>query len=166
MEQELPSLPGAVFNLTPLFDSLIRSSAFGMDSSRPHTEAAGPNSQPRSQRRSPCWPSFASTCASPIGRRIPVESGRRERVVTSCLHFVSTCIHFSENRRAETPCQAQKIVCGQFMGPANVLVECALRRHVESSGGTPDRRCSSQPEALGAVQEVTIGLKHSKRRLR
>jgi hypothetical protein len=48
---------------------------------------------------------------------------------------------------------------------AIVLVVCALRRHVESSGGNPDRRSSSQPEALGAVQEVTIGLKHSKKRL-
>ena len=47
----------------------------------------------------------------------------------------------------------------------NVLVVCALKRHVESSGGNPDRRCSSQPEALGAAQEVTNGLKHSKTRL-
>jgi hypothetical protein len=46
------------------------------------------------------------------------------------------------------------------------LVVCALKRHVESSGGNPDRRCSSQPEALGADQEVTNGLKHSKKRLR
>jgi hypothetical protein len=42
---------------------------------------------------------------------------------------------------------------------------CALKRHVESSGGNPDRRGSSQPEALGAAQEVTNGLKHSKTRL-
>ena len=48
---------------------------------------------------------------------------------------------------------------------ANVIM-CALPRHVESSGANPDRRCSSQPEALGAVQEVTNGLKHSKKRLR
>ena len=46
-----------------------------------------------------------------------------------------------------------------------VLVVCALRRHIESSGGNPDRRSSSQPEALGADQEVTNGLKHSKKRL-
>jgi hypothetical protein len=46
------------------------------------------------------------------------------------------------------------------------VVVCALRRHVESSGANPDRRCSSQPEALGAVQEVTNGLKHSKKRPR
>jgi len=32
-------------------------------------------------------------------------------------------------------------------------------------GENPDRRCSSQPEALGADQEVTNGLKHSKKRL-
>ncbi len=47
-----------------------------------------------------------------------------------------------------------------------MLVVCALKRHVESSGGNPDRRDSSQPEALGADQEVTNGLKHSKTRLR
>jgi hypothetical protein len=47
-----------------------------------------------------------------------------------------------------------------------LVVVCALQRHVESSGANPDRRCSSQPEALGAVQEVTNGLKHSKIRLR
>ena len=52
------------------------------------------------------------------------------------------------------------------VGHMSRLVVCALRRHVESSGESPDRRCSSQPEALGAVQEVTIGLKHSKKRLR
>jgi len=46
-----------------------------------------------------------------------------------------------------------------------VLVVCALRRHIESSGGNPDRRSSFQPEALGADQEVTRGLKHSKKRL-
>ena len=46
------------------------------------------------------------------------------------------------------------------------VVVCALLRHVESSGATPDRRSSSQPEALGAVQEVMNGLKHSKKRLR
>ncbi len=46
------------------------------------------------------------------------------------------------------------------------VVVCALLRHVESSGATPDRRSSSQPEALGAVQEVTNGLKHFKKRLR
>ena len=40
-----------------------------------------------------------------------------------------------------------------------------LERHIESSGGNPDRRSSSQPEALGADQEVTNGLKHSKKRL-
>jgi len=40
-----------------------------------------------------------------------------------------------------------------------------LERHIESSGVNPDRRCSFQPEALGADQEVTNGLKHSKRRL-
>jgi len=41
-----------------------------------------------------------------------------------------------------------------------------LPRHLESSGVNPDRRCSSQPEALGAVQEVTNGLKHSKKQPR
>ena len=45
------------------------------------------------------------------------------------------------------------------------FVVCALPRHVESSGAIPDRRSSSQPEALGAVQEVTNGLKHSQKRL-
>ena len=45
------------------------------------------------------------------------------------------------------------------------FVVCALPRHVESSGANPDRRCSSQPEALGADQEVTNGLKHSKKRV-
>ena len=45
------------------------------------------------------------------------------------------------------------------------VVVCALTRHIESSGVNPDRRCSSQPEALGAVQEVTNGLKHFKKRL-
>jgi len=40
-----------------------------------------------------------------------------------------------------------------------------LARHIKSSGENPDRRCSSQPEALGADQEVTNGLKHSKKRL-
>lgn len=44
-------------------------------------------------------------------------------------------------------------------------VVCALPRRLESSGGNPDRRYSSQPEALGAVQEVTSGLKHSQKRL-
>lgn len=42
---------------------------------------------------------------------------------------------------------------------------CALPRHVESSGANPDRQCSSQPEALGAVQEATNELKHFKKRL-
>jgi hypothetical protein len=51
-------------------------------------------------------------------------------------------------------------VCGR-----SGLVVCALERHIESSGVNPDRRCSSQPEALGADQEVTNGLKHSKKRL-
>jgi hypothetical protein len=50
--------------------------------------------------------------------------------------------------------------------PLTDVVVCALLRHVESSGATPDRRSSSQPEALGAVQEVMNGLKHSKKRLR
>jgi len=40
-----------------------------------------------------------------------------------------------------------------------------LGRHIESSGESPDRRCSSQPESLGADQEATNGLKHSKKRL-
>jgi len=51
-------------------------------------------------------------------------------------------------------------------GPLAHVIVCALARHVESSGANPDRRRSSQPEALGAVQEVTNGLKHSKKRLR
>ena len=53
-----------------------------------------------------------------------------------------------------------------FRNALSMFVVCALKRHVESSGANPDRRCSSQPEALGAVQEVTNGLKHSKKRLR
>ena len=55
---------------------------------------------------------------------------------------------------------------GLLQGALAQIVMCALSRHVESSGANPDRRCSSQPEALGAVQEVTNGLKHSKKRLR
>jgi len=66
----------------------------------------------------------------------------------------------------KTPVKQKKTRFSRFIGPGNGLVECALKRHVESSGGNPDRRCSSQPEALGADQEVTNGLKHSKIRLR
>jgi hypothetical protein len=86
--------------------------------------------------------------------------------VTLCLHFVTTGSHFRQGHLPGDPCQAQKTRFLRFIGPGNVLVECALKRHVESSGGNPDRQCSSQPEALGAAQEVTNGLKHSKTRLR
>jgi hypothetical protein len=50
-------------------------------------------------------------------------------------------------------------------GALTDVIVCALLRHVESVGANPTRRCSSQPEALGAVQEATNGLKHSKTRL-
>ena len=45
------------------------------------------------------------------------------------------------------------------------VVVCALLRCGEPSGVIPDRRKASQPEALGAYQEATNGLKHSQRRL-
>ena len=40
------------------------------------------------------------------------------------------------------------------------VVVCALLRRIDSTGENPVRRCSSQPEAPGAAQEVTNGLKH------
>lgn len=74
------------------------------------------------------------------------------------------------HRQATGPLRSAAIVVlAPHRRPANqplaIIVLCALLRHVESSGGNPDRQCSSQPEALGAVQEETNGLKHSKKRL-
>jgi len=78
-----------------------------------------------------------------------------------CLHTTE----FPQKRTFQNPCQEQIMSADLSIGPNIVLVECALLRHIESSGENPDRRCSSQPEALGADQEVTNGLKHFKKRL-
>jgi hypothetical protein len=50
-------------------------------------------------------------------------------------------------------------------GPLGRAVVCALLRRGGSSGGSPDRRMASPPEALGADQEATNDLKHPQRRL-
>jgi hypothetical protein len=63
-----------------------------------------------------------------------------------------------------TPC-SRKLV-GKYRELVGKRTCCVcLARHIESSGENPDRWCSSQPEALGVDQEVTNGLKHSKKRL-
>jgi hypothetical protein len=79
------------------------------------------------------------------------------------------CVQHGRPRTCRLTAQEQPVFSADRLMPKCSLcgvVVCALLRHVESSGATPDRRSSSQPEALGAVQEVMNGLKHSKKRLR
>ena len=85
----------------------------------------------------------------------------RDILIPLCLRQAKS----PQKRIFSNPHQAQIIGADLRIGPDIVLVVCALLRHIESSGENPDRRYSSQPEAHGADQEVTNGLKDSKKRL-
>ena len=78
-----------------------------------------------------------------------------------CLHSHKSC----SKLRFSVPLSSAKNAVFKIYRPGNRPCCVCLGRHVESSSVNPDRRCSSQPEALGADQEVTNGLKHSKKRL-
>jgi hypothetical protein len=49
---------------------------------------------------------------------------------------------------------------GDAQGALGLIVRCALTRRVDHLGANPARQLSLQPEAPGADQEATNGLKH------
>jgi hypothetical protein len=68
---------------------------------------------------------------------------------------------------AAVTAREERVLSGEGMGSDGALDDvrmCALLRCTALPGGNPGRQLSLQPEALGAGQEATNGLKHFEKR--